>query len=82
MRRRARSSSDPLTDLIAVFIDLPWWASLIGALVAFLVLGLLVPAIAGAGTGGIVTAGVMRVLGPIVAGLILVAGAIGALTAG
>jgi putative effector of murein hydrolase LrgA (UPF0299 family) len=51
----------------------------IGALVAFLVLGLIVPAIAGAGTGGIVTAGVMRVLGPIVAGLILVAGAIGAL---
>lgn len=52
---------------------------MVGAFVAFLVLGLLVPAIAGAGIGGMVTAGVMRVLGPAVASLILVAGAIGVL---
>jgi hypothetical protein len=52
----------------------------VGALVVYLVLGLLVPAMAsGGGIGGVITAGVMRVLGPAVAVLILLAGVIGAL---
>jgi hypothetical protein len=79
MRKRRTSADDPLTELVVIFLDLPWWASVIGAVAVYLVLGLLVPAMATGGIGGIVTAGVMRVLGPAMAGLILVAGALGAL---
>jgi len=80
MRKRRTSPADPLTELVVIFLDLPWWASVVGALVVYLVLGLLVPAMAsGGGIGGLITAGVMRVLGPSVAVLILLAGVIGAL---
>src|SRR6058998_1118251 len=80
VRRRRTSSADLLTELVVIFLDLPWWASVVGALVVYLVLGLLVPAMAsGGGIGGLITAGVMRVLGPSVAVLILLAGVIGAL---
>jgi len=80
MRKRRTSPADPLTELVVIFLDLPWWASVVGALVVYLVLGLLVPAMAsGSGIGGLITAGVMRVLGPSVAVLILLAGVIGAL---
>ena len=79
MRKRRTSPADPLTELVVIFLDLPWWASVVGALVVYLVLGLLVPAMAsGGGIGGLITAGVMRVLGPSVA-VLLLAGVIGAL---
>ena len=77
--RRGRSSSDPFAELVLIFGDLPWWASIVGAVVVYVLLGLLVPAISGKGIGGIFTADLMRVLAPIISGLILLAGAIGAL---
>ena len=76
--RRRRTSSDPLTELVVIFLDLPWWGpSSVPSLP--MLLGLLVVATSGGEIGGAFTAGVMRVLGPLLAALIVLAGVVGAL---